>query len=70
MVKWNKVKDRHCFGECELGDIWIRLNKANQVTGAYLMWVCEKLVPDTVEELKLEIMQLRVEILVENMLKK
>ena len=34
-ISWEPVKDRHCQGRCELGDLWIRLDREGKVSGIY-----------------------------------
>ena len=38
MVKWGPILERHIKGECECGEVWIRLDRNNKVTGMYTLF--------------------------------
>ena len=47
-ITWKEIKDYHLQGYCELGKIFVRFNKKNQITGVYPMWLNIKIVPELV----------------------
>jgi hypothetical protein len=50
-ISWEPVKDRHCQGRCELGDLWIRLDREGKVSGIYTLFgETKKWVPESEEE--------------------
>jgi hypothetical protein len=50
-ISWDPVQDRHCHGHCELGDLWIRLDRAGRVSGIYTLFgETQKWCPESEEE--------------------
>ena len=50
-VTWGEVKDRHIVGSSLLGQVFIRLNREDKVSGIYLMFDdIEKFVPKNEKE--------------------
>lgn len=50
-ITWEPVQDRHCRGRCELGELWIRLDRAGKVSGIYTLFgETQKWVPESEEE--------------------
>jgi hypothetical protein len=63
MISWEPLKEGHCRGQCSRGRVWIRLDREGRVSGLYTLFgETVKYVPETEEELGLEAMQLRAEI--------
>jgi hypothetical protein len=66
MIEWSEIKDRHVKGICPRGKLWIRLDREGQVLGLYTLFgTTVKYVPETEEELGLEAMQIRAELILE-----
>jgi hypothetical protein len=50
-ISWEPVQDRHCKGHCELGDLWIRLDREGKVSGIYTLFgETQKWCPESEEE--------------------
>lgn len=50
-ISWEPVQDRHCRGRCELGNLWIRLDRAGKVSGIYTQFgETQKWCPESEEE--------------------
>ena len=62
-VTWESIRDHHVRGTTEIGFVWLRLDKAGLVTGAYTMFGrTKKLVPEPEEQWDLETGKLAVAI--------
>lgn len=54
-ISWTELRDNHCLGLSKLGKVWIRVDRADQVTGIYTIFGrTEKWVPAPLETMTLE----------------
>ena len=64
MIEWEPIIERHCTGQCSRGRVWIRLDREGKVSGLYTLFGSTvKYVPETDEELDLDAMKIRAEII-------
>jgi hypothetical protein len=63
-INWTELRDNHCLGLSKLGRIWIRVDRAGQVTGIYTMFGrTNKWVPSPLESLTLDDGKIQAEFL-------
>jgi hypothetical protein len=47
MIQWEAARDRHIRGQCEFGQLWVRLDREGKPTGIYTMFgKTRKFVPE------------------------
>jgi len=67
MISWEPLQERHAKGTCERGVLWLRLDKAGNVTALYTIFGEKiKYVPQSEHELDPDIMKLRAEYILDN----
>jgi len=67
MISWEPLQDRHIRGKCQRGYLWIRVGRDGKVSGLYTMFGdTVKYVPETEEEMGIEAMKIRAQIILEN----
>lgn len=66
MIEWGPIIDRHVHGKCCRGSLWIRLDREDRVLALYTLFNgIVKYVPETDEELGLEAMLTRAELILD-----
>lgn len=67
MISWEPIIERHVRGNCKRGKLWIRLDQDGQVSSLYTLFgETVKYLPETEEELELDAMKIRAELILEN----